>query len=100
MTGKRARKPDTAAGADTGAPQAGPGSSARPSANPAEAQTDVQLAPFVVPDDAVVRRTKDGWRGGSADLPDLTSAMILADLRPAETATAEAGAAKPAGACQ
>lgn len=31
-------------------------------------------------DDAVVRRTKDGWRVGGADLPDLTSAMVLADL--------------------
>ena len=31
-------------------------------------------------DDAVVRRTRDGWRVGGDDLPDLTSAMILADL--------------------
>jgi ANTAR domain len=36
------------------------------------------------PDDAVVRRTKDGWRVGGDDLPDLTSAMILADLLAAE----------------
>jgi hypothetical protein len=35
-------------------------------------------------DDAVVRRTKDGWRVGGADLPDLTSAMVLADLLAAE----------------
>ncbi|HWF79726.1 MAG TPA: ANTAR domain-containing protein [Streptosporangiaceae bacterium] len=38
---------------------------------------------------AVVRRTKDGWRVGSADLPDLTSAMVLADLLAAELPTME-----------
>lgn len=37
-----------------------------------------------VPEDTVVRRTKDGWRVGSADLPDLTCAMVLADLLAAE----------------
>jgi hypothetical protein len=37
-----------------------------------------------ITDDAVVRRTKDGWRVGGDDLPDLTSAMILADLLAAE----------------
>jgi hypothetical protein len=37
-----------------------------------------------ISDDAVVRRTKDGWRVGGDDLPDLTSAMILADLLAAE----------------
>jgi hypothetical protein len=40
-------------------------------------------------DDAVVRRTRDGWRVGSADLPDLTSAMVLADLLAAELPTME-----------
>ena len=40
-------------------------------------------------DDGVVRRTKDGWRVGSADLPDLTSAMVLADLLAAELPTME-----------
>lgn len=35
-------------------------------------------------DDAVVRRTKDGWRVGEDDLPDLTSAMVLADLLAAD----------------
>ena len=48
-----------------------------------------------VADDAVVRRTKDGWRVGSEDLPDLTCAMILADLLAAESGTAESGPAKP-----
>jgi hypothetical protein len=40
--------------------------------------------PVVALEDAVVRRTKDGWRVGSDDLPDLTSAMVLADLLAAE----------------
>jgi hypothetical protein len=48
-----------------------------------------------VPDNAVVRRTKDGWRVGSDDLPDLTCAMILADLLAAESGAAAAPAAKP-----
>jgi len=49
-----------------------------------------------VPDNAVVRRTKDGWRVGSDDLPDLTCAMILADLLAAENGTVDAPPAKPA----
>jgi hypothetical protein len=44
---------------------------------------------------AVVRRTKDGWRVGSDTLPDLTCAMILADLLAAENGAAEALPAKP-----
>jgi ANTAR domain len=50
-----------------------------------------------VPDTAVVRRTKDGWRVGSDDLPDLTCAMILADLLAAESGTAAAPPPKPEG---
>jgi ANTAR domain len=49
-----------------------------------------------VPDDAVVRRTKDGWRVGSDDLPDLTCAMILADLLAAENGMSQTSPAKPA----
>jgi ANTAR domain len=49
-----------------------------------------------VPDNAVVRRTKDGWRVGSDDLPDLTCAMILADLLAAENGLQDAPSAKPA----
>jgi ANTAR domain len=49
----------------------------------------------VVPDDAVVRRTKDGWRVGSDVLPDLTCAMILADLIAAENGMPPARPAKP-----
>jgi ANTAR domain-containing protein len=37
--------------------------------------------------DAVVRRTKDGWRVGDSDVADLTSAMALADLISAELDT-------------
>jgi ANTAR domain len=48
-----------------------------------------------VPDNAVVRRTKDGWRVGSDELPDLTCAMILADLLAAESGTAAAAPPKP-----
>jgi hypothetical protein len=48
-----------------------------------------------VPDNAVVRRTKDGWRVGSDDLPDLTCAMILADLLAAESGAPPAPLAKP-----
>jgi hypothetical protein len=47
-------------------------------------------------DTAVVRRTKDGWRVGSDTLPDLTCAMVLADLLAAENG-AEALPSKPAG---
>jgi hypothetical protein len=46
-------------------------------------------------DNAVVRRTKDGWRVGSDDLPDLTCAMVLADLLAAENGTAAAPPSKP-----
>ncbi len=49
-----------------------------------------------VPDNAVVRRTKDGWRVGSDDLPDLTCAMILADLLAAESGLSDAQPTKPA----
>jgi len=43
--------------------------------------------------DAVVRRTRDGWRVGDSDVPDLTSAMALADL----LATDPAAPSPPAG---
>jgi hypothetical protein len=52
-------------------------------------------------DDAVVRRTKDGWRVGGDDLPDLTSAMVLADLLAAEQGGPDGQAApRPAAAAQ
>lgn len=37
--------------------------------------------------EAVVRRTRDGWRVGDDELPDLTCAMVLADLLAAELPT-------------
>jgi hypothetical protein len=39
-------------------------------------------------EEAVVRRTRDGWRVGDDELPDLTCAMVLADLLAAELPTA------------
>jgi len=54
-----------------------------------------QITAFAVPDEAVVRRTKDGWRVGSEEVPDLTCAMILADLLAAETGMPLARPAKP-----
>ena len=35
----------------------------------------------------MVRRTRDGWRVGDDELPDLTCAMVLADLLAAEMPT-------------
>jgi hypothetical protein len=60
----------------------------------ATADDGTSVAAFV-PDEAVVRRTKDGWRVGSDDLPDLTCAMILADLLAAENGMAQAAPQKP-----
>lgn len=40
---------------------------------------------------AVVRRTRDGWRVDGAEIGDLTSAMVLADLLSAELAAASGG---------
>ena len=97
MTGKRARKTEAATTAGP-APIAviGQPSDCVSAASPAEAQAEAPAA-FVVPDDAVVRRTKDGWRVGSDDLPDLTCAMILADLLAAETGMPDSRAVKPSG---
>jgi ANTAR domain-containing protein len=67
--------------ADNGRP-AGAAPAARPDAQPAEASCTGGCAS--APEDAVVRRTKDGWRVGGDELPDLASAMILADLLAAE----------------
>jgi hypothetical protein len=63
--------------------------------NTAAAANGAPVTAFV-PDNAVVRRTKDGWRVGSDDLPDLTCAMILADLLAAENGLSDAPPAKPA----
>ena len=59
---------------------------------PAESAADAAAA---AGEDAVVRRTKDGWRVGGSDLPDLTSAMVLADLLAAEQGLLPGGKPKP-----
>jgi ANTAR domain len=41
------------------------------------------------PDEAVARRTATGWRVGGEELPDLTSAMVFADLLAAELPSEE-----------
>jgi ANTAR domain len=41
-------------------------------------------SPAVTPDVAVLRRTAAGWTVGDEDVPDLTCAMVLADLIAAE----------------
>jgi hypothetical protein len=67
-----------------------PGAKAQAGAAAQPAREPADLPAADVSDDAVVRRTKDGWRVGDADLPDLTSAMVLADLISAELAQPEA----------
>jgi hypothetical protein len=69
----------TATRMPTSAPQAAAGHSGSPGAD------------AVPPEAPVLRRTPDGWRVGADDLPDLTCAMVLADLFAAELA-AEQGA--------
>jgi hypothetical protein len=56
---------------------------------------DTTAFAVIPPDEAVVRRTKDGWRVGDTELPDLTSAMVLADLLAAESGTVNGLPAKP-----
>jgi hypothetical protein len=73
----------------------------QPASVAAEAALDpgeTAVAPDSRANDAVVRRTKDGWRVGSADVPDLTSAMVLADLISAELSAPDEAAAAPTAA--
>jgi hypothetical protein len=44
----------------------------------------------LIPDGAVLRRTADGWAVGDEDMPDLTCAMVLADLIAAELSESDA----------
>ena len=101
MTSKRGRRGRAAAADAAGlagatalddATAAGPDGSGRLDAITADATALSLLAAG----DAVVRRTKDGWRVGSDDLPDLTCAMVLADLLAAENGTAAAPPGRPA----
>jgi hypothetical protein len=100
MTSKRGRRgrataADAAGLAGATAPDAAPGVGAGGSARLDEITADATALGLLAPDDAVVRRTKDGWRVGSDDLPDLTCAMVLADLLAAENGTAAAPSPKP-----
>lgn len=74
-----------------------PGSRDGTQAAPAEGESTGPM--LAMTEHAVVRRTKDGWRVGGAEMPDLTSAMILADLLSAELPAPDAaGAAAKAAA--
>jgi hypothetical protein len=100
MTGKRRKSQAAERPAAIGAitPAAASPAAAVPELSAGEiADAEAVTTLFAIPDDAVVRRTKDGWRVGSDDLPDLTCAMILADLLAAETGMTETHPAKPAG---
>jgi hypothetical protein len=60
----------------------------RPGPGPVAAPGYAAPAAHPVPsEEAVVRRTADGWRVGDDELPDLTCAMVLADLIAAELPT-------------
>jgi len=66
-----------------GAPEAGPA----PAGSGEEAALALSGALPAPGEEAVVRRTADGWRVGDDELPDLTCAMVLADLLAAELPT-------------
>jgi ANTAR domain len=91
MTSKRTRKAARMTTADAPVDTV---SAAQVASQGDETEVDAARAGFV-PDTAVVRRTKDGWRVGSEEVPDLTCAMILADLLAAESGMPEASPAKP-----
>jgi len=111
VTGKRSRRVGAAKGAAAAEATARAAEAAGVASNAAAISTDGSAvvtgsvinataadgAPVTafVSDNAVVRRTKDGWRVGSDDLPDLTCAMILADLLAAENGMPEAPLVKP-----
>lgn len=84
-----ARSPGAAASGPDASGTRAPGASAsRTSAAGSWAGPSHPDASLPVPgQDAVVRRTADGWRVGDDDLPDLTCAMVLADLLAAELPT-------------
>lgn len=83
------RSPGAAASGPDASGTRAPGASASRAraagAGAGPSHTDVSLP--VPGQDAVVRRTADGWRVGDDDLPDLTCAMVLADLLAAELPT-------------
>jgi hypothetical protein len=109
MTGKRGRRARAAAAEASGltrtgatadvAATGGAGRSGAPVTGGSDSvdgvTADVTALGLLAADSAVVRRTKDGWRVGGDDLPDLTCAMVLADLLAAENGTAAAPPPKP-----
>jgi ANTAR domain len=106
MTGKKSRRAAAraaeAAVAHIVAPEGAEPGSDSIAASPAAAVSgpdhgaaaDTSGTSFVA-EDAVVRRTKDGWRVGSEEVPDLTCAMILADLLAAENGMPTTSPGKP-----
>jgi len=68
-------------------PAGSPGAAAPAASDHDPAADTLPGALPVVAGDAVVRRTPDGWRVGDDELPDLTCAMVLADLLAAELPT-------------
>src|SRR6266851_3008332 len=75
---------ETTAGTQSGrseevTPQAG-----LPGHSPREAEEAAVADEPAVADEAVARRTPTGWRVGGEEVPDLTSAMVLADLLAAD----------------
>lgn len=84
----------TAAETTGAGPGAGAGPGPGPGTEPGSAPADPTSPLSAIPEDAVVRRTRDGWRVGHVDVPDLTCAMVLADLLAAELP--EPAASRPA----
>src|ERR1700685_446700 len=71
--------------ADPGRPAGGELHGSLAAASPADTPI-VEASASAAPtggEEAVVRRTRDGWRGGDGELPDLTCAMGRAGLLPA-----------------
>lgn len=99
---RRAKKPPDPPQAPGGPGTAGvrettsaahPAHPGHPAADPARADAAPPAGGLTATDQPVVRRTREGWRVGDTDLPDLTSAMALADLIAAELPPAPAPAA-------
>ena len=75
------------AGAPGAVPSDIPGAAASAAQEPDPAAEPLTGPLPAVAEDAVVRRTAGGWRVGDDELPDLTCAMVLADLLAAELPT-------------
>jgi hypothetical protein len=78
---------------DEAGAQPRPGPVGVPGATQANAVSDADTGPF-----QAVERTPTGWRVGDEELPDLTSAMVLADILNAELTADEQAELDAAGA--